>query len=194
MSSWSSTPSASTAATPSATSPRLPRSSPDGRSASAPMQNEDVQAQFDPTKHEPGSKQVLGVTIKENGEREAIEVLHILATSPKTAQFLSTKLAVRFVSDNPPPAMVDRMAKTFLATNGDIRQVLLTMINSPEFFTARPTAPRSKPRKTRRLCHPRLRSRSHQSRCPRRRPGRSRHAPLRYANPQRLLHEVRRLE
>jgi uncharacterized protein (DUF1800 family) len=100
-----------------------------------PYATEDVQPLFDETKHEPGSKQVLGVTIKENGLREGMEVLHILATSPKTAQFLSTKLAVRFVSDTPPPAMVDRMAKTFLASNGDIRQVLLAMINSPEFFT-----------------------------------------------------------
>jgi hypothetical protein len=59
----------------------------------------------------------------------------MLATSPKTAQFISTKLAIRFVSDNPPPAMVERMAATFLRTDGDIRQVLLTMIQSPEFFT-----------------------------------------------------------
>jgi len=95
----------------------------------------DVQPQFDPTKHEPGSKQVLGVTIKENGEKEGLQVLHMLATSPRTAQFISTKLAVRFVSDTPPQAMVDRMAKTFLSTDGDIRRVLLTMINSPEFFT-----------------------------------------------------------
>jgi uncharacterized protein (DUF1800 family) len=96
---------------------------------------EDIQPQFDPLKHEPGPKQVLGVTIKENGSKEGMQVLHLLATSPKTAQFISTKLAVRFVSDTPPQAMVDRMAKTFLSTSGDIRKVLATMINSPEFFT-----------------------------------------------------------
>jgi uncharacterized protein (DUF1800 family) len=93
-----------------------------------------IQAQFDPTKHEPGSKQVLGVTIKENGSKEGLEVLHLLATSPRTAQFISTKLAVRFVCDDPSPALVDRMAKTFLSTHGDLRRVLLAMVNSPEFF------------------------------------------------------------
>ena len=62
-------------------------------------------------------------------------MLHLLANSPQTAKFISTKLAVRFVSDNPPQAMVDRMAATFLETKGDIRRVLLAMVNSPEFFT-----------------------------------------------------------
>jgi uncharacterized protein (DUF1800 family) len=93
-----------------------------------------VQAQFDPAKHEPGPKHVLGVTIKENGAQEGVELLHLLANSPRTAQFISTKLAIRFVSDDPPPALVDRMAKTFLSTHGDIRRVLLAMVNSPEFF------------------------------------------------------------
>jgi uncharacterized protein (DUF1800 family) len=96
---------------------------------------EPLQAEFDIYKHEPGSKLVMGILIKENGEREGLQVLHLLATSPKTAQFISTKLAVRFVSDEPPQAMVDRMARTFLSTRGDIRQVLATMVNSPEFFS-----------------------------------------------------------
>ena len=96
---------------------------------------EPIQAEFDMEKHEPGPKLVMGILIKENGEREGLQVLHLLANSPKTAQFISTKLAVRFVSDDPPQAMVDRMAKTFLSTRGDIRQVLATMINSPEFFS-----------------------------------------------------------
>ena len=96
---------------------------------------EQVVPEFDWTRHEPGSKVVMGVTIKEGGEKEGMQVLHMLATSPKTAQFISTKLAVRFVSDDPPQAMVDRMAKTFLSTNGDIRRVLMAMINSPEFWS-----------------------------------------------------------
>lgn len=91
-------------------------------------------AQYDPSKHEPGKKVVLGHVIKENGQREGIEVLKMLAASPQCARFISTKLAVRFVSDDPPAAMVDRMTETYLATQGDIRQVLLSMINSPEFF------------------------------------------------------------
>jgi uncharacterized protein (DUF1800 family) len=90
--------------------------------------------EFDYSKHEPGPKYILGVKIKENGPKEAEEVLHMLATSPQTAKFISTKLAVRFVSDNPPPAMIARMAATFLKTQGDIRLVILTMLQSPEFF------------------------------------------------------------
>jgi uncharacterized protein (DUF1800 family) len=97
--------------------------------------DEPIQPEFDESKHEPGSKVVLGVTIKENGVNEGLQVLHMLATSPATARFISQKLAVRFVSDDPPPAMVARMAKTFLSSNGDIRQVLAAMINSPEFWT-----------------------------------------------------------
>ena len=94
-----------------------------------------TQAQFDASKHEPGAKVVLGFTIKENGEREGLQVLHILATSPQAARFISTKLAIRFVSDDPSKALVDRMTKTFLETHGDIRKVLIAMVNSPEFFS-----------------------------------------------------------
>ena len=94
-----------------------------------------AQAQFDSARHEPGKKTVLGVTIKENGEKEGLEVLHILATSPQTARFISTKLAIRFVSDDPPQPLVDRMTQTFITSHGDIRRVLLAMVNSPEFFT-----------------------------------------------------------
>lgn len=90
---------------------------------------------FNPNRHEPGPKTVLGKKISESGEKEGYEVLHLLATSPATARFLSAEIAQRFVSDTPPQAMVDRMAKTFLSSNGDIRQVLLTMVHSPEFFT-----------------------------------------------------------
>jgi uncharacterized protein (DUF1800 family) len=93
-------------------------------------------AEYDGSKHEPGDKLVMGSKIKDEGEPEGIEVLKMLAESPQCARFISTKLAVRFVSDNPPQAMVERMTKTFLATKGDIRQVIATMVNSPEFFTS----------------------------------------------------------
>ncbi len=69
------------------------------------------------------------------GMQEGLRVLHMLATSPATAKFISTKLAVRFVSDTPPPTLVDRMAKAFVASNGDIRTVLRTMFDSPEFWS-----------------------------------------------------------
>jgi uncharacterized protein (DUF1800 family) len=90
---------------------------------------------FDERRHEPGSKVVLGRTIHEDGVNEGLEVLHMLATSPSTAHFVSQKLAVRFVGDTPPPALVDRMAAAFLSSHGDIRQVLLAMWNSPEFWS-----------------------------------------------------------
>jgi uncharacterized protein (DUF1800 family) len=89
---------------------------------------------FEPRRHEPGTKHVLAATIKENGQAEGLQVLHMLATSPATAKFISTKLAVRFVSDTPPPTLVDKMAKAFLASDGDIKTVLRTMFNSPEFW------------------------------------------------------------
>ena len=98
--------------------------------------------QFDMRRHEPGSKIVLGKTIKENGANEGLEVLHMLATSPATAQFISKKLAVRFVSDDPPQSLVDRMSQSFLASGGDIKTVLRTMFESPEFWA--PGAERSK--------------------------------------------------
>jgi uncharacterized protein (DUF1800 family) len=85
--------------------------------------------------HEPGDKIVLGHRIKENGEQEGLEVLHLLAHDPKTAHFISQKLAMRFVSDDPPPALVDRMTQTFLKKDGDIREVLRAMFKSPEFWS-----------------------------------------------------------
>jgi uncharacterized protein (DUF1800 family) len=97
---------------------------------------------FNPRMHEPGTKFVLGHTIKEHGEDEGKEVLQILAHHPSTAHFISKKLAMRFVSDNPPEALVNRMAETFLKSDGDIRQVLRTMFRSPEFWA--PQAYRAK--------------------------------------------------
>jgi uncharacterized protein (DUF1800 family) len=92
--------------------------------------------QFNPNRHEPGTKKVMGTKIKENGEKEGRELLHMLAMRPATAQFLSRKLAIRFVSDDPPQALVDRMAKSYLASGGDIPTVLKTLFHSPEFWAA----------------------------------------------------------
>jgi uncharacterized protein (DUF1800 family) len=89
---------------------------------------------FDPRMHEPGPKFVLGHRIKPKGEGEGLELLHRLATSPQTAHFISLKLAERFVSDDPPPALVDHLAKTFLKKKGDIREVLAALFHSPEFW------------------------------------------------------------
>ncbi len=91
--------------------------------------------EFDERRHEPGSKTVLGKTIHEGGEREGLEVLHILATSPATAHFVCGKLAIRFVSDDPPATLVNRMADSFLQSHGEIKTVLRTMVHSPEFWS-----------------------------------------------------------
>ena len=89
---------------------------------------------FEDRRHEPGTKVVLGKKIKEHGEKEGLEVLHLLAHHPSTAKFICTKLAQRFVADNPPQPLIDRMAETFLKKKGDIREVLRTMYKSPEFW------------------------------------------------------------
>jgi uncharacterized protein (DUF1800 family) len=142
------------------------------------------QFQFDPKKHEPGTKAWLGHTIGSGsafviqgssaidatlaarsapsmdmsmgdmggapsgaaqkavalasapgnaGMKEGLEALNLLAHSPQTAHFISWKIAQRFLADDPPPALVDRMAKTFLASGGDIKAVLTTLVESPEF-------------------------------------------------------------
>ncbi|MGO9084726.1 MAG: DUF1800 family protein [Candidatus Sulfotelmatobacter sp.] len=96
--------------------------------------NEGGDFRYDPRRHEPGPKFFLGHRIKPKGEEEGREVLHMLATSPQTAHFISLKLAQRFVSDDPPPALVDRLAKTFQKKKGDIREVLSALFHSPEFW------------------------------------------------------------
>jgi len=90
---------------------------------------------FDKKKHEPGPKTILGHTIREGGEQEGLEALDFLARQPATARFVCTKIARRFVADDPPPALVDHMAQTFLHSDGDIREVLRTMLKSKEFWS-----------------------------------------------------------
>jgi uncharacterized protein (DUF1800 family) len=91
--------------------------------------------EFDPNRHEPGTKKVLGEKFKDHGEQEGRDLLHFLATRPATAQFISRKIAIRFVSDDPPQSLVDRMAKTYLSSGGDISAVLKTLYHSPEFWS-----------------------------------------------------------
>jgi uncharacterized protein (DUF1800 family) len=91
---------------------------------------------FDPRLHDEGVKTVLGRRIDAGGRKDGEEVLDLLAAHPSTARFISTKLARRFVSDTPPPALVDRMAARFTATKGDLREVMRTMLTSSEFLDA----------------------------------------------------------
>jgi hypothetical protein len=95
----------------------------------------DPQFFFDEKIHAEGKKVVMGHTFNYGGEKDGEEALRMLASQPTTAKFISTDLARHFVSDNPPPALVTRMAKTFESSKGDIRAVLRTMIYSPEFWS-----------------------------------------------------------
>jgi len=91
---------------------------------------------FRPEIHDADAKTVLGHRLAAGrGIEDGEEVLDILARSPATARFIARKLAVRFVSDDPPPALVDRAAHTFLSTDGDIRETVRTIVTSPEFFS-----------------------------------------------------------
>jgi uncharacterized protein (DUF1800 family) len=91
---------------------------------------------FRPQVHDAGEKIVLGHKLAAGrGMEDAEDVLDILAKSPATARFISFKLARRFVSDSPSKALVDHAAQVYLKTDGDIREVLRTIITSPEFFS-----------------------------------------------------------
>ncbi|GGH62581.1 uncharacterized protein (DUF1800 family) [Filimonas zeae] len=92
---------------------------------------------FQPNRHDMGTKTVLGKQFAANGGyEEGVELLHMLAHHASTATFISRKLAVKFVSDNPPQSLIDKMAKTFIDKKGDIKQVLITMVNAPEFWSS----------------------------------------------------------
>ena len=91
---------------------------------------------FNEKQHDQGEKHVLGVTIPANGGiDDGHKVIEILSRQPATARFISKSLAIRFVSDTPPDSLVERMAATFLKTNGDLREVMRTMIDAPEFWS-----------------------------------------------------------
>ncbi|HEX8552673.1 MAG TPA: DUF1800 domain-containing protein [Abditibacteriaceae bacterium] len=88
--------------------------------------------------HDNGEKIVLGQRIAAGGGiKDGEQVLDLLANHPSTAKFISRKLAVRFVSDDPPQPVIDRAAQTFTATQGNLRDVVRTIITSPEFFAAK---------------------------------------------------------
>jgi uncharacterized protein (DUF1800 family) len=90
---------------------------------------------FDDRLHDPDVKKIMGKKIHAGGIKDGEKLLDLLDKHPSTARFISTKLARRFVTDNPPPELIKRMSKTFQKTDGDIRAVLQTMIYSPEFWS-----------------------------------------------------------
>ena len=91
---------------------------------------------FAPRQHDTGRKVVLGHVIKAGGgESDGEQVLDILASHPSTARFIAMKLVRRFVSDTPPQPLVDRAATRFRDTGGDLREVMRTILTSPEFLS-----------------------------------------------------------
>ncbi|MBA3656640.1 MAG: DUF1800 domain-containing protein [Gemmatimonadaceae bacterium] len=90
---------------------------------------------FRPEMHDADDKVVLGKKLKGGrGLEDGEDVLNIVARYPATARYIATKLARRFISDNPPQSIIDRATQTFTKTDGDIREVVRTILTSPEFF------------------------------------------------------------
>ena len=93
--------------------------------------------EFNPARHDTRPKTVLGRTFSDaNGFREVEDAVAMLCRQPATARFISSKLATYFVADQPPPAMIDRMAETFTRTDGSIAATLRTMFLDKSFLAA----------------------------------------------------------
>jgi uncharacterized protein (DUF1800 family) len=91
---------------------------------------------FEPRIHDNGEKMVLGTRIPPGGGMEdGLRVIDLLARHPSAARLIALKLARRFISDNPPPSLVNKAAEAFRRSEGDIPTVVRTLIDSPEFFS-----------------------------------------------------------
>ncbi|PYM80447.1 MAG: DUF1800 domain-containing protein, partial [Candidatus Rokuibacteriota bacterium] len=98
---------------------------------------DDARFVFRPRVHDRGEKTVLGTRLTSGGGQDDGErVLSLLVHHPATARFVATKLVRRFVVDEPPPALVERVAATFRGTDGDVRAMLRTIVAAPEFWAA----------------------------------------------------------
>jgi uncharacterized protein (DUF1800 family) len=86
--------------------------------------------------HDSGSKTLLGRSFNNNGVQEGEDAIRMLARHPATAKRIALRLATTFVADKPPQALVDQLAATFTRTQGDIRAVMRTLVESPEFWRA----------------------------------------------------------
>jgi len=91
---------------------------------------------FNPRLHEPGPQSVIGRSYRAAGMEQGLAVLKDLARYPATAQHIARKIAAHFVSDTPPPALVDRLAKRFLDTQGDLKELARTLIVANESWDA----------------------------------------------------------
>lgn len=91
---------------------------------------------FAMNRHDTKEKTVLNKTFAAGGGyNEGVELINMLAHNAATAKFISKKLAVKFVSDNPPQSLIDKMAASFTKNDGDIKEVLITMVSAPEFWS-----------------------------------------------------------
>ena len=98
--------------------------------------NEEGTFEFHPAAHDRGAKRVLGVAIPPGGGMEDGErVLDLLATHPSTARFIARKLAQKFVMDSPPPELVERLARAFLGSGGNLSATYRALFESPEFWS-----------------------------------------------------------
>jgi len=90
---------------------------------------------FVPTRHDNSDKVVMGLKLNgSDGYNEGLQLLDMLAHHPSTAKFISRKLAIRFVSDQPKQSLLDKMSSTFKESDGNIEKVLISMVSSPEFW------------------------------------------------------------
>jgi uncharacterized protein (DUF1800 family) len=90
---------------------------------------------FDAQKHDAGDKTWLGQTVRARGQAEGERALDVLASHPATARHIAHKLAQAFVADEPPPSLVTKLAERFTATDGDLREVTRSLIQSDEFWS-----------------------------------------------------------
>jgi uncharacterized protein (DUF1800 family) len=101
----------------------------------APERADVVEFVFQPLLHEPGAKTLLGVRYEESSELEAERAIRGLCRHPSTARFIATKLVRHFVSDDPPPAAIDRIAQRFRDTGGDLAQIAEALVDLPDAWT-----------------------------------------------------------
>ena len=92
--------------------------------------------EFNPRMHQPGAQSVIGRSYPDAGMQQGRDVLAVLARHPATAKHVAAKLARHFVADEPPPALVERLAKRFLATQGDLKEVTKALVAAPEAWEA----------------------------------------------------------
>ncbi len=91
---------------------------------------------FRPRAHDAGPKTLMGQTFTTTGQQQGIEAIRFLARHPATAQRIAARVATFFVADKPPQALVDRLKNNFLQSGGDIRSLMRTLVESPEFWDA----------------------------------------------------------